>query len=409
MLVGVTNKKVRETLRLRSWKDFLSLRFNVGQPIEYWVHVASAGELEYAIPILEELGRRKKRVLVTYYSISAKRAVDHLPQNFPCVSLVVPLPHDGLGLMREFVSLIRKQGVRSLLILKYELWPGLLWECNAQGVKVYLVDALRPSWFHKRLLHKLDGILSGYQSEVSAIQHENVKVLGDTRVERVLQRVENIGDKLASSVTPQLLKILDERAVLVSGSMWPPDTKLLVEALKKLDATKKKPHIIWVPHELDEPEAKKASQAFAELGYVVHRMGIGAEESLPDVGLSGQSLAVIVMKKGILVELYRLGEAAYVGGAFGAGVHSVWEPALAGLHVSCGPKTDRSPEAEVLANGKILTRVTAPHEMLDWMLTELAEKRQTQNAAQAHVLQEIVQPHRGAAHRIVEFCEQNVE
>lgn len=406
MVVGFTNKKVRETLRLRSWKDFLSLRFNVGQPIEYWIHVASAGELEYAIPILEELGRLKKRVLVTYYSISAKRAVDQLPQSFPWVSLVVPLPHDGLGLMREFVALIHRQGVRSLLILKYELWPGLLWECNAHGVKVYLVDALRPSWFHKRLLHKLDGILSGYQSEVNAIQHQNIKVLGDTRVERVLQRVENVGSKLTATMTSGLMNLLAERPVLVGGSMWPPDTKLLTESIQKIGDKKKLPHIVWVPHELDEAKAKKAVLAFTELGYAVHRVD-DAPTIEVDVALSGKPLAVIVMKKGILVELYRLGDAAYVGGALGAGVHSVWEPALAGLHVACGPRTDRSPEAEVLSMGKILTHVTTSNEMATWISEKLAQKRQSQDANQLQALQQIVNPHRGAARRIVEFCEQN--
>src|SRR5579871_6605160 len=149
-LVGLAKPKVRDTLRLRAWKDFLSLRFNAGQPIEYWVHVASAGELEYAIPILKELETRGKRVLVTYYSISARSAVEGLPKTLKNVSLVVPLPHDGLGLMAEFVALVHKQGVRRLLLMKYELWPGLLWECNKQGIRVILVNALRPSWFHRR-------------------------------------------------------------------------------------------------------------------------------------------------------------------------------------------------------------------------------------------------------------------
>ena len=130
-LLGMVRPKVRDTLRLRSWKYFLSLRFNAGQPIEYWIHVASYGELEYAIPVLRELEARGKRVLVTYYSISAKVPVEALPKSFKNVSLVVPLPHDGLGLMREFVALVRRQGVSRLLLMKYELWPGLLWRASA--------------------------------------------------------------------------------------------------------------------------------------------------------------------------------------------------------------------------------------------------------------------------------------
>ena len=184
LVFGLFRPKVRDTLRLRSWKDFLSLRFNAGQPIEYWLHVASQGELEYAIPILRELEVKKKKIIVTYYSISAKNAVEQLPEQFKSVSLVVPLPHDGLGLMREFVALVRAQGVRHLLLLKYELWPGLLWECNRQKIKVFLVDALKPGWFHRRLLHKLDGIFSGYTDEIKTVSHGNIQVVGDTRVER---------------------------------------------------------------------------------------------------------------------------------------------------------------------------------------------------------------------------------
>lgn len=404
--VGFFNRKVRETLRLRAWKDFLSLRFNVGQPIEYWVHVASAGELEYAIPILEELGRRKKKVLVTYYSISAKKPVEALPQNFSSVSLVVPLPHDGLGLMREFVRLAHAQGVRHLLILKYELWPGLLWECNTQGIKVLLVDALRPSWFHKRLLHKLDGVLSGYESEIANIDHRLAKVVGDTRVERVLQRVGNIEGKLNRVLNSDLRAAIVSRPTLVGGSMWPADTRLVQAALESCLAKGMSCNVVWVPHELEVGEARKASQEFERLGFEVVEIDERTTAEMP-VRLSGRPLAVIVMRKGILVELYRLGQAAYVGGGFGQGVHSVWEPALAGLPVACGPRTDRSPESTELADHEMLARFDEPAKLGEWLSKWLGEKRDPMQVSREK-LAGIIARHAGAAGRIVELCEKNL-
>lgn len=402
-LVGLVKPKVRDTLRLRSWKDYLSLRFNVGQPIEYWIHVASHGELEYAIPILHELARRGKRVLVTYYSVSAKRPVEQLPLSFPNVSLVVPLPHDGLGLMREFVALAHRQGVRRLLLMKYELWPGLLWECNARGIKVVLVDALKPSWFHRRLLHKLDGILSGYSSEIESVSHPNARVVGDTRVERVLERVESSEARLETVVGKSFRDRLETKPVLVCGSMWPPDTKLVLEALGLFRARGRDCHVIWVPHELEAGEAQKAAEGFGLLGFKVFRIE-EADQALKS--LSGEPLASIVMKKGVLAELYRLGCAAFVGGGFGSGIHSVWEPALTGAQVACGPRTLRSPEASELRSRGRLERVETPEQLCEWFEKTLRQGRSETTVDGVPGLQALLKEHMGAAKRIIQVCEE---
>lgn len=397
-VLAVFNKKVRDTLRLRSWRHFLSLRLNAGQPIEYWLHVASAGELEYAIPVLEELERREKRVLITYYSISAKGPVERLHEKFSNVSLVVPLPHDGLGLMKGFVELVWKQGVRHLLLLKYELWPGLLGECNRLRIAVILIDALRPSWFHKRLLHKLDSILPGYQSESEGYVHRDIAILGDTRVERVLERIEQAEEKRMSVVPVALCERLADKPVLVLGSMWPPDTALMASAFESM-GERPRCHVIWVPHELEETQRKDAISCLSHAGF----HAIDWDEKLD---LSAGPCAIIVMKKGILAELYGMGRAAYVGGAFGRGVHSVWEPALSGAKVACGPRVERSPEAKLLAANDWLTVVRNSEDGAVWLRSvvyNVSNGRPSQ--ADREALLPIVQQHLGAARRIIEHCE----
>jgi 3-deoxy-D-manno-octulosonic-acid transferase len=398
-IAGTMDVKVRETLRLRSWKQFLGLRFDAGQPIEYWVHVASHGELEYAVPILRELGARGKRALVTYYSISAKGPVEQLRKALPNVSLVVPLPHDGLGLMREFVALVKRQGVRYALLMKYELWPGLLWECNAQGVKILLVDALKPGWFHKRLLHKLDGILSGYSSEVSAIRHPYVRVVGDTRVERVLERVSQSKGVLDSVLSQDLRASLEERPVLVCGSMWPADDRIMLAAIRDFQRSGGQLNLIWVPHELDSAACAKMTESLVGMGFEVRDIAQGGS-------LSGRPLAITVMRKGVLAELYGLGRCAYVGGGFGRGVHSVWEPALCGAKVACGPGTSRSPESEELASVGVLTRIRDSDELGAWLAATMNKTTSGKGMASTpDEVSRLLQKHVGASGRIVQACE----
>jgi len=48
----------------------------------------------------------------------------------------------------------------------------------------------------------------------------------------------------------------------------------------------------------------------------------------------------------MLMHLYQYADIAYVGGAFGSGLHNVLEPACFGVHVIFGPKHDKFREAQ---------------------------------------------------------------
>ena len=66
----------------------------------------------------------------------------------------------------------------------------------------------------------------------------------------------------------------------------------------------------------------------------------------------GESLAevVIVDRVGLLADLYRIADIAWVGGGFGGdGLHSVLEPAALGVPVVYGPRFGNTVEAEAMA------------------------------------------------------------
>ena len=425
--LGLFSKKLGATLRLRSWRDFLGLRFRPGRSIEYWIHVASVGELEYALPVIRELDRRGRQVLVTYYSISAKEAVESLPERHSNVALVVPLPHDGMGLMKEFVSLVRRQGVENLLLMKYELWPGLLWECHRNAIKVSLVNALKPGWFHLRLLHKLFAIIAGYPKEVRGITHKRILVFGDTRVEQVLGRIENSNldfKTILGSANWDLILKNPKRVVL--GSMWPSDDKRIFPLLN--DLFEKKWNIFWIPHELGLRQLERAEREFLKVGY--QSLIVSDLSQAQEVKLRGEvPIVLFIMKKGILAELYKSAPAAFVGGGFHhAGVHSVWEPAISGASVACGPERYRSPESYELEDAGILRVVQNSNEIKSWLnsavfgeiltSSQMPKKQSPKNVDDAGSNQKIIdrnrimpvsailQRHLTASKQIVDFLEE---
>jgi 3-deoxy-D-manno-octulosonic-acid transferase len=77
---------------------------------------------------------------------------------------------------------------------------------------------------------------------------------------------------------------------------------------------------------------------------------------------------VVVDRVGMLATLYRYAMAAYVGGGFGAGVHSLLEPAIAGIPIACGPRTERSDDADELRTYGSLRIVRSSDDIYEWIV-----------------------------------------
>jgi 3-deoxy-D-manno-octulosonic-acid transferase len=95
---------------------------------------------------------------------------------------------------------------------------------------------------------------------------------------------------------------------------------------------------------------------------------------------------------GVLAEAYAHAHVAYVGGAFSTGVHSVIEPAIAGLPVVFGPLHDNSFEAVQLIERGAATSVSNEPETyaaLGRYLTDDAARRGAGAAATAYVISQL--------------------
>ena len=293
-----------------------------------WLHAASLGEFEQGRPVLTELRRRLPdwAVVVTFFSPSGYERC----KDTELADVVAYLPPDHPDRAREWIDLLRPS---LAVFVKYEFWYDHLRALHEAGVPTFLVaGSFRPDqpffrwygsawrdmlgWFtHFAVQTEADRLL------LAGLGLHNVTVTGDPRLDRTAMLAESsfTDDRLAAFCT--------DRPTLFAGSVWPPDVALLSEVWPTFRGRWK---LVLAPHQLREEELTEWQQRFGAERYT--RTAEGSDVLLLDT-------------IGILSRSYRYGDAAYVGGAFGSGLHNTLEPLSYGLPVIFGPKYHKFPEA----------------------------------------------------------------
>ena len=108
----------------------------------------------------------------------------------------------------------------------------------------------------------------------------------------------------------------------------------------------------------------------------------------PPSGEREPSEVVLVDRVGVLAELYADADAAYVGGAFGRGVHNVIEPAIMELPLFFGPGHHNAPEAEMLLENGAAAVIRSPVDLerqLQRVAGDTAERLRRGGRARAFV------------------------
>ena len=91
--------------------------------------------------------------------------------------------------------------------------------------------------------------------------------------------------------------------------------------------------IVVAPHEPTPGHLRPLVEGLREDGWRTATLG-----EVESRGSIGEANAIVVDRVGVLAGLYTTGTVAYVGGGFGtAGLHSVLEPAAAGIPSAVGP------------------------------------------------------------------------
>lgn len=343
-------------LRLRNWAE--SAAGDVGPVL--WLHGASAGELAGSVPVMAELRRRISglRLVVTYSSPSGRPAAERLE---PAYHGFVPL--DLRSHTDRAVAAVRPA---ALVYAKYDVWPNLTRSARDAGIPVVLVNATVRSGSHRLRQPGKAVMARAYRSlaAVGAVSDEDrarletlgaredvVAVTGDAAIDQALARLDRARER------PLRLPARAPGVVrLIAGSTWAEDDAVLTEAVAQMRSVE----LVLAPHEPTEDTVERIRELIRLQMRVEPRLfseldGRNAPAAQPGVAPP----PLIVDTVGILAELYGEGDIGYVGGGLaGTGLHSVVEPAAAGLPVLFGSRHDRW-EAEGLLRAGAAREVDA--------------------------------------------------
>lgn len=359
------NAKAREWIRgRRNWRAQLKAelgklpRGDAGQdaPRPLWIHAASLGEMEQGMPLLE--GFKKKYpeapVVVSFFSPSGY----HHFRRTELVDLVTYLPLDRPGNARDFVEILQP---RMALFVKYEIWPSFYRALQQRSIPVLLAPALfrpgqvyfKPLWrgFFLPILGQVRRLMVQNEASRELLREkglEGVLQVGDPRFDRAAQ--------VAQAPWEEGKPVEDWRAddfLLIAGSSWPPEEKLLAEALAQLPQWK----LILAPHDLSAGHLKGLAEQFAPYG--LHYW------SQP--GWDPGKRVLLIDKIGPLKFLYRYGDVAVVGGGLGKSLHSSIEPMAYGLPLAFGPAHHKFLEPQELIDRGGAQEIQSADDLQDWL------------------------------------------
>lgn len=397
--VGLLHPKVRAGVLGRRKVFSRAKRFHNQYPgsTPFWFHIASSGELEQCLPLLDEIKKREpeQKIVLTFFSPTAKRALELESRRRKVLNLQCPwdwadyAPYDFAWSTATFLDLIKP---RAFIAIYREIWPNLLKQANLRKVPCYLFAAYFPKESGKFFflikpwlsLFTLVGTadLESLESLKAQAPELNISVLGDPRIERVIQRKERQQKPVWREFFPS------DPPVFVLASIWPEDWLIIERVLPKLIDLCPALRIVIAPH---EPEAKFITE--------INRK-FSAKRWTRFIFEPDSKSSLILDKVGELAEIYQVASLVFVGGSFRKKVHNVLEPAVYGCPLLTGPLIKNSIEALKLSEQGALKIVLNSEELIveARLLIEDSEER----LRRSKIALTFIQSNRGAEIRYVD-------
>jgi 3-deoxy-D-manno-octulosonic-acid transferase len=360
-----------------------------------WFHAASLGEYEQGLPVMEQIKTKypNHKIILTFFSPSGYE----VRKNNTVADVTVYLPLDTAFNAKKFIALTHPELV---FFIKYEYWPNYLKVLKHAGIKTYLISGIFREkqaffkWyggFYRNALQTFDFFFVQNESSKKLLQsigHQNVKISGDTRFDRVVSILER------DNCVDFIEAFKNDTPTIVIGSSWPKDESLLVTFINQCSNEVK---FIIAPHNI------KAEQ-IADLKAQITKPTVLFSEK------EGKSLSdytvFIIDTIGILTKIYSYADIAYVGGGFGhPGVHNILEPATFGVPIVIGPNYSHFAEATALVNMEGCVTITNQHQLNDAFnnLIMNADIRHEKG----HICETFVQMNKGATAVILDHINNN--
>ena len=333
-----------------------------------WFHVASLGEYEQGLPIINSVKELfpSHKIVLSFFSPSGYE----IKKKSTLADAVVYLPLDTVANAKEFLDLTHPD---LSIFIKYDFWPNILNELKARNSAVLLVsggfraDQLffrsTISWFKKPLKAFDHFFVQNENSKqlLNSIGFTNVTISGDTRFDRVANQLQQ------NNTLSFIQEFIDDKLCIVAGSSWPEEEEYIQKFLVQ---NKKEVKVIVAPHTIDTERIRKFKKN-------IDATSITFSER-DQKNLSNYQV-LILDTIGLLTKVYSYANIAFVGGAVGTtGLHNILEPAAFSIPIITGNNFNNFPEAQQLRSIQGLFAVSSSEEF-NAVLNKLIEDANFRN------------------------------
>jgi 3-deoxy-D-manno-octulosonic-acid transferase len=354
-----------------------------------WFHCASLGEFEQGRPLMETFKQQFPDyfILLTFFSPSGYE----VKKDYEYADYVTYMPFDTLSNAKQFVQISRPI---IAFFIKYEFWYFHLKALSVADCFIYSTSAIFRSEqiffkaygrFYRNLLKEIDYffVQNKYSKALlKGININNASVTGDTRFDRVNAIVSSI------RVKEPFLSFSQNHLVLVGGSTWEPDIKTIAPFLQQNKEWK----AIIAPHNINE-QSIKLHEEYLRIPSIRYSQ---ISSKIPD-----EIRVVIMDNMGMLSQLYQYGKLAFIGGAFGTGLHNTLEAACFGLPIFFGNKNyQKFQEAMQLLEIGAARLVNSPEDFKDQLNSIL---KNDELAGMSEKADKFVKSNLGATQKIMGF------
>ncbi len=391
---------------------YLPVSFNMDGDDSIWIHAVSVGEVLTARPLISDLKRRYPNLRM-FLSTTTMAGQQLARRNVQDVDAVFYFPFDLGFVVRRTLDLVRP---KLFIMMETEIWPNLLRECRARGVKTAVVNGrisarsfpryrmIRPMM--RRVLAHIDKFL--VQSEESARRFidlgadpARVVVTGSLKFDslELSSTALQAGAPAARSVRGgvearardrvlRYFRVPAARPVIVSGSTMKGEEVAVLRAFRRVRTAAPNTLLVLAPR---NPERfAEAEQLARQEGWKVARRSDLAVDAEPRVDV------VVLDTIGELATIYQIATVVFVGGSLVAtGGHNVLEPAVFGKPIVFGPHMENFLEiAEAFVSNGAGVQLTGEADLEEAFLSLMGDPvRRARLGAAARAL---VEANRGA-------------
>jgi 3-deoxy-D-manno-octulosonic-acid transferase len=357
-----------------------------------WFHCASLGEFEQGRPLIEAFKKQypQYKIFLTFFSPSGYE----IRKNYANADCIAYLPADTPENAKTLLDIVNP---KIAFFIKYEFWHFYFKELKVRQIPLFSVSAIfRPNQsffqfygsFFRTTLHSVTHFfVQNLKSSLLLykIGFHNVTITGDTRFDRV----KSIFDAKKKITIAENFK--SDKLTLVVGSSWNVDIDIISKAFQKGNLSLK---MIIAPHEVNENSINHIIHSFPQKKIIKY------SESNENNQLKEFDI-LIIDNIGMLSSLYQYGEIAYIGGAFGKGLHNILEAVVYGIPVIFGKKYSKFQEATDLV-GKEGGFSVKNEEELYFILKKLTENQDKRLLA-GKIAQEYVWSKIGATEIVMQY------